>query len=247
MIDFYLVEKDYGNESLNNMARRVAEYNLAELTKDNHRVYYTNTEPTDGSKFQELGQIVSQLPYTVKDVHIVNDIFNYNLYFEKNTEFRLSVGDNFGTFDCLVSLASGTAPENNPKDVGLKGNHYVVDISPTALHKTLGLYKHIRADFKQLDIFNLDSVKEFLSSCEGTKGMFVVSNCFMYIVNSLLYDVNLRLQIQNKFIDVLANDKIEWYVSMVGADGTNYDCARAKDITNKTIDKRFGVLPWIKL
>jgi hypothetical protein len=89
-------------------------------------------------------------------------------------------------------------------------------------------------------------VKEFLKTCKGTRGFFVVSNCFCYIVNSLLYDVNLRLKIQNEFINVLANDDIEWYVSMFSADGTYYRCDRAIDIQNKILDKNFKELPWIK-
>jgi hypothetical protein len=55
----------------------------------------------------------------------------------------------------------------------------------------------------KLDIFNEVAVDNFLSKCEGTRGFFVISNCFMYIVNSLIYDVNLRLKIQNQFIKQL--------------------------------------------
>lgn len=245
MKKFYLVAKDYQNESLNNLARRVAEYNTAELIKDGYEVLYTEQPPIEG-QYQEIGKIAWQLPYTVLDIPVINDIFNYNLYFEKNNEYRLNVGNHFGTFDCLVSLAAGQSVVNNPKDIGLKGQHYVVDISPTAIHKTLGLYKEENFKHKQLDIFNIDAVKEFLSTCEGTKGFFVISNCFMYIINSLVYDVKLRLELQNKLINVLANDKIDWYIYMISADGTDYPCVRAKDITNKTLDKRFEVLPWIK-
>ena len=242
---FYFIEKDYQNESLNNMARRVTEYNAAELIKNDYQIIYSKTEPTDGSPFQEIGKIAWQLPYLVTDIHAVNDIFNYNLYFVDNTEHPLNVKEHYGTFDCLVSLASGQMPENNPKSIGLNGNHYVVDISPTAIHKTLGLYKEQRLEIKQLDIFNIEAVKEFLSTCVGTKGFFVVSNCFMYIINALLYDVNLRLKIQNEFIKTLAEDKIDWYVAMVSADGQDFNCIRAKDVMDKQLDKGFKALPWI--
>jgi hypothetical protein len=140
--------------------------------------------------------------------------------------------------------------ENNPLDIGLVGeNHYVIDISPTALHKMLGLnlYKETREQFINLDIFNKHAVDEFLNNCKGTRGFFAISNCFMYIVNSLIYDVNIRLKIQNTLIERLASDKIEWYVTINSADGIFYPCVKASDIVNKKLDNRFGVFPWINM
>ena len=34
MKKFHFVDKDYGNESLNNLARRVAEYNVGEIINE---------------------------------------------------------------------------------------------------------------------------------------------------------------------------------------------------------------------
>lgn len=254
MKKFYWIDKDYQNESLNNLAKRVVEYNTASLISDGFEIVYSSSAPLDNSISCEVGRIeVSQQAdekefyYSVADVNIINDIFNYNLYFVNNTENPLMITNELrGTFDCLVSLAAGNMIERNPELVGLVGdNHYVIDISPTAIHKSMGLYKDMSLDFIQVDIFNIDAVKEFLKTCKGTRGFFVVSNCFCYIVNSLLYDVNFRLKMQNEFIEVLANDKIEWYVSMFSADGTYYHCNKASDIRNKNLDKQFEALPWI--
>jgi hypothetical protein len=255
MKKFYWIDKDYQNESLNNLAKRVVEYNTANLISYGFEITYSKEIPADGSPYAEVGKIeVSDqadekgFDHSVADVNVINDIFNYNLYFVNNTEDPLMIKDELkGTFDCLVSLAAGDMIERNPEIIGLIGsNHYVIDISPTAIHKSMNLYKDLPTGFIQVDIFNTDAVKEFLKTCKGTKGFFVVSNCFCYIVNSLLYDVNLRLKIQNEFIDILANDKIEWYVSMFSADGTYYHCDRAIDIQNKILDKNFKELPWIK-
>lgn len=252
---FYWVEKDYQNESLNNLARRVVEYNTADLVSDGYDIVYSKELPTDGSPYSEIGLIeISKqaaekgFGYSVSDVNVINDIFNYDLYFKKNTERPIKIDDNLkGTFDCLVSLAAGDMIERNPIEVGLtSSHHYVIDISPTAIHQSMNLYKELPTGFVQVDIFNTDQVLAFLKTCQGTRGFFVVSNCFCYMVNSLLYDVQLRLRLQNKFIDILANDKIEWYVSMFSADGTYYRCSKAKDIRNKLLDKKFEVLPWIK-
>jgi hypothetical protein len=246
MKKIYWISKDYNNESLNNLARRVTEYNTADLLSSGYEVYFGN--PPGSEESRHTGIILTDPFITVEDIYIVNDIFNHNVYFEQNNENRLQIPkDLYGTFDCLISLAAGEMIKNNPIDIGLDGNHYVVDISPTALHKSVGIYKNTQTEFTQLDIFNINAVKEFIKNCKGTKGFFSVSNCFMYIVNSLLYDVNIRLRIQNEFVDVLANDKIDWYVSMRSADGINYRCVRAKDIQNKKLDERFNVLPWIQI
>jgi hypothetical protein len=252
MKKFYWVEKDYNNSSLNGLAQRLTEYFTADLILDNYEVIYTNEIPND-TEYAMVGQVgisakarEKNFGFFVSDTHLINDIFNYNIYFPQNTE-TLDIDPNLkGTFDCLVSLAAGAMIETNPIDVGLTtSNHYVIDISPTAIHKSMHLYKETVSNFTQLDIFNRDAVNKFLSTCKGTKGFFVVSNCFRYIINSLLYDVELRLKMQNEFIEILANDKIDWYVTMFTADGTYYPCVRAKDIQNKQLDERYKVLPWI--
>jgi hypothetical protein len=256
MKKFCWIHRDYKNESLNNLARRLVEYNTAELLVDNYSVFYSNSVVSDDFEFAEVGRIAvgssadeKNFRYTVLDTPIINDIFNYNLYFINNTEERINLPDeHIGTFDCLVSLAAGDMIKNNPIDIKLKGNnHYIIDISPTAIHKSMNLYKEISNNFMLVDIFDENSLKAFLLTCQGKKGFFVASNCFCYIVNSLIYDVNLRLQLQNKFIKILAEDKIEWYLSIVTADGNRFRCIKAKDLMEKKLDERFGVLPWIKM
>jgi hypothetical protein len=251
MKKFYFVDKDYQNESLNNMAKRITEYNAAEII-NKYDFNFTNLPPNN-SEWHEIGKIFMKpdLPFIVTDLYIVNDIFNYNVFFEKNTSSRIVIPENlYGTFDCLVSLAAGDMIKNNPLDIGLVGeNHYIIDISPTALHKIIGLnlYKETRDQFINLDIFNENAIDKFLNSCKGTRGFFDISNCFMYIVNSLIYDVKLRLKMQNILIDRLANDKIEWYVNINSADGIFYPCVKASDIVNKKLDTRFEVFPWITM
>jgi len=252
MKKFYWVEKDYNNRSLNGLAQRLTEYYTADLLLENYKVEYVTEIPND-EEHAIVGQVgisakakEKNFSFFISDTHLINDIFNYNIYFPQNTEKLDVTSVSKGTFDCLVSLGAGEMIETNPIDVGLTTtNHYVIDISPTAIHKSMGLYKDAVTNFTQLDIFNRDAVKSFLSTCKGTKGFFVVSNCFRYIINSLLYDVELRLQMQNEFIEILAKDKIDWYVTMFTADGTYYPCVRAKDIRDKTLDERFKVLPWI--
>jgi hypothetical protein len=253
MKKFYWVEKDYCNRSLNGLAQRLAEYFTADLLLAEYDVGYLTQVPVN-AEYAMVGQVgisakarEKNFGFLVSDTHLINDIFNYNIYFPQNTEILDIAPELKGTFDCLVSLAAGKMIETNPVDVGLTTtNHYVIDISPTAIHKSMDLYKNTVTNFIQLDIFNGDAVKSFLNTCKGTKGFFVVSNCFRYIVNSLLYDVELRLQMQNKFIKILADDKIDWYVTMFTADGTYYPCVRARDIQDKQLDERFKVLPWIK-
>jgi hypothetical protein len=252
MKKFYWIHKDYQNESLNNLARRLVEYNTADLLSNGYDVFYTDTVPTDGSEYEYAGKLAVgnfSMNYSVADIPVINDIFNYNLYFPTNTQDPLRIPvDVKGTFDCLVSLGAGNMIETTPAAIGLQGsNHYVIDISPTAIHKSMGLYKEIPEEFIQLDIFNTDAVTNFLKTCKGTRGFWVVSNCFNYTVNSLIYDVKLRFKLQQQFLEVLANDtNIEWYVSIFTADGSDYHCARASDILAKQFDKRFEALPWIK-
>jgi hypothetical protein len=246
--EFFWLHRDYHNRSLNEMAKSITEYNTAFLLNRGYEVFYCTNGAESHLEQAEVGSLfpTSELSYTVKDTHIVNDIFNFNVYFTKNTEDRIHIpGEHFKTFDCLVSLAAGDKVDKNPIDIGLLGNnHYVIDISPTAIHKSMGIYKEV-SSYSQLDIFNPDELKKFLATCKGTKGFFVVSNCFLYSVSALIYDVKLRLQMQNQFIEILANDKIDWYVEMDSADGEFFNCVRAKDIQNKKLDKRFEALPWI--
>lgn len=250
MKKFCWIEKDYQNTSLNNLAQRVTEYFTGDLLLDGYEVHYSK-EPIDDAENYPVGKIgISPkaaslgFDYTVADLHVVNELFNLNLYFPMNTEKRLDVKEHYGTFDCLVSLAAGDMIKNNPVDIGFSGEHYVIDISSTAITETMKLYKHT-SGYTQVDLFNLSSVEKFLASCKGTKGLFVVSNCFHYIVSSLVYDVELRLKAQNDLMKLLANDKIEWYVSMLTADGEYISCAAAKDLQNKTLNKGYSVLPWI--
>ena len=252
MKKFYWIHKDYQNESLNNLARRLVEYNTADLLSNGYDVCYTDTIPTDGSEYEYAGKLAVgnfSMDYSVADIPVINDMFNYNLYFPVNTQDPLKIPETVkGTFDCLVSLGAGNMIETTPTDIGLQGsNHYVIDISPTAIHKSMGLYKEMSTEFIQLDIFNIDAVTNFLKTCKGTRGFWVVSNCFNYTVNSLIYDVELRFKLQQKFLEVLANDtSIEWYVSIFTADGGDYHCALASDILVKQFDNRFEALPWIK-
>ena len=250
MKKFYFVNKDYHNESLNSLARRIAEYNTAELLLKNYEVEVVD-KALPGLENHEIGKISvdPSVPYTVEDIHIINDIFNYNLYFEKNTSAPLTIPLELkGSFDCLVSLGSGDMIKNNPIIIDFQGdNHYVIDISPTAIHKSMGIYKENVSQYIQLDIFNQGSVNEFLKGCKGSRGIFVISNCFMYIVNSLIYDVNLRLKIQNQFIKQLVEDKIEWYVNIITADGSSFSCIKASKLLDKQLDTRFKSLPWINL
>jgi hypothetical protein len=240
---FTWIHKEYPNDSLKNLAKRVTEYHTACLFSTDSSVEYHYEG--DGIEIGRLFLNPQAPKFTIEDIHVLNDLFNFNVYFTENTEDRTIANADTGEFDCLVSLASGDKVNTNPEDIGLKnGNHYVIDISPTAIHKALNIYKNI-SSFTQLDIFNPTAVKEFLNTCKGTRGLFTVSNCFLYVVSSLIYDVQLRLDLQNKFIQVLADDKIEWYVNMLGADGTNYSFVRAKDIVNKQLDTKFKILPWI--
>ena len=230
----------------------MVEYNTADLLSNGYEVFYADTIPTDGSEYEYAGKLAVgnfNIDFTVADIPVINDMFNYNLYFPVNTQDRLEIPKEVkGTFDCLVSLGSGNMISEIPMDIGLQGsNHYVIDISPTAIHKSMGLYKEMSAKFTQLDIFNTDAVIEFIKTCNGTRGFWMVSNCFNYTVNSLIYDVELRFKLQQEFLKVLANDtRIEWYVSIFTADGADYQCIRAVDVLEKQFDKRFEALPWIK-
>jgi hypothetical protein len=255
MKKFYWIEKDYQNNSLNNLARNLTEYYTADLLSQEYDVCYSQVAPTDNSQYYPIGKLgisskafEKNFDFHVSDTHIINSIVNYNLYFKNNTEEQLSIPVNLkGTFDCLVSLASGNMVETNPNDIGLQGhNHYVIDISPTAIHQTMGLYRDSASKFTTLDLFDITAVKKFISECQGTRGFFVISNCFFYIISSLIYDVQLRLKMQNELIEILANDKIEWYVSIYTADGIHHRCISASELINQSLDERFYIFPWIQ-
>jgi hypothetical protein len=163
MKKFYWIHKDYQNESLNNLARRMVEYNTADLLSNGYEVFYTDTIPTDGSEYEYAGKLAVgnfSIDYSVADIPVINDMFNYHLYFPTNTQDPLRIpADVKGTFDCLVSLAAGNMIETTPIDIGLQGaNHYVIDISPTAIHKSMGLYKELSKEFIVLYILNSYSV-----------------------------------------------------------------------------------------
>lgn len=255
MKKFYWVDKDYQNNSLNNLARNLTEYYTADLLSQGYEVEYSVEVPTDESEYQPIGKLginskayKKGFDYCVSDVHIINSIVNYNLYFKNNTEDKLIIPEKLkGTFDCLISLASGDMIETNPIELKFLGNnHHVIDISPTAIHQSMGIYRESVSSFKQVDLFNKLAIKNFINECQGTRGFFVVSNCFFYIISSLLYDVQMRLKMQNNLIEILANDKIEWYVSIYTADGEHHHCVEASKLVDKSLDERFYIFPWIK-
>ena len=102
MKKFYWIHKDYQNESLNNLARRLVEYNTADLLSNGYDVFYTDTIPTDGSEYEYAGKLAVgnfSMAYSVADIPVINDIFNYNLYFPTNTQDPLRIPvDVKGTF-----------------------------------------------------------------------------------------------------------------------------------------------------
>lgn len=238
---FNWVEHDYNNNSINNLSRNITEFNTAMMFSKGIEVTYNNG---DGHKIGTL--FPNQAPFTVDDTHIVNKILNYNIYFKTNTEDRVNVPDNhYGTFDTLVSLASGDKSETTISDIGLNGKQYIIDISPTAIHESV-IHKN-KSQHVQVDLFDSDSVRKFLNNINGNKGLFIVSNCFLYIISSLVYDTKKRYQLQNEFLKILANDKIDWYVEILTVDGKYFNCVRAKDLIDIGIDKRMGILPWINV
>ncbi len=235
--DFYWIHRDYGSPSLNNIAQRLVEYHTA-LLFSNYNVHYTDKNK-NYKNFAEVGTIFLDYAYNVTDVHVINSLMNYNVYFKNATENVEPVDES--NLDFVVTLAS--------KDLLLpytnKVKQYIVDISPLALEKTKSFLETPQSQYHQLDIFNIDAVNEFLKTIEGNCGYFDLSNCFLYMPSSILYDVELRVKKQNEFLNCLRNDSRIWYISMKSANGNYYYNKNVKDICNEDVDSRFRTLPWL--
>jgi hypothetical protein len=239
--DFFWIHKDYGNESLNNIAKRLVEYHTAYLIRDFnvHYVYeeagYLHSAP--------VGKIFLDKPYTVSDSEIINSLMNYNVYFKSNTEDPIDLKNPIEGLNFIVSLAAG----GDFKDDYLRSlQRYIIDISPRAIEKSQSFLDVPTTNFYQLDIFNQTQVNEFLKIIDGDVGLIHVSNCFLYIPNCILFDIYYRLGKQNQFLDCLRADSREWYVNMCSANGEEFYNMNVNDFPNSTIDDRFKVLPWIK-
>jgi hypothetical protein len=163
------------------------------------------------------------------------------VYFKINTEDELKLDRSIEGLDVVVSLAAGELTDNALK----KLTRYVIDISPMAIEKSKQFLDVPESNFYQLDIFDIVKVQSFLRSITGTIGIFNVSNCFLYIPNCLLFDVQFRIAKQNQFINCLKNDTRTWYVNMVSATGEHYNNVNVKDIPEIKITDQFKVLPWI--
>jgi len=220
---------DYNNDSLNSIARNIAEYHTAHALK----VKYSTT------KGVPLGTIFLDDKHTVENISVLNSILNYNVYFKKNTEVPLKT---IIDPDCVVALASGDTPSQ------LLAKHtYVIDISPMALEKTKEKYNIDVAksyNYNQVDLFDILAVKKFLKKCQGNVGLFCLSNVFLYFPNCIMFDAKARLKKQNELISLLAQDKIKWHVDMVTVNGT-YIQTLASELVDMTLDDKFKVLPWI--
>jgi hypothetical protein len=220
---------DYNNDSLNSIARNIAEYHTAHALK----VKYSTT------KGVPLGTIFLDDNHTVENISVLNSILNYNVYFKKNTEVPLKT---IIDPDCVVALASGDTPSQ------LLAKHtYVIDISPMALEKTKEKYNIDVAksyNYNQVDLFDIPAVKKFLTKCQGNVGLFCLSNVFLYFPNCVMFDAKARLKKQNELISLLAQDKIKWYVDMITVNGT-YIQTLASELVDMTLDDKFKVLPWI--
>ena len=220
---------DYNNDSLNSIARNIAEYHTAHALK----VKYSTT------KGVPLGTIFLDDKHTVENISVLNSILNYNVYFKKNTEVPLKT---IIDPDCVVALASGDTPSQ------LLAKHtYVIDISPMALEKTKEKYNIDVAksyNYNQVDLFDIPAVKKFLTKCQGNVGLFCLSNVFLYFPNCVMFDAKARLKKQNELISLLAQDKIKWYVDMITVNGT-YIQTLASELVDMTLDNKFKVLPWI--
>ena len=220
---------DYNNDSLNSIARNIAEYHTAHALK----VKYSTT------KGVPLGTIFLDDKHTVENISVLNSILNYNVYFKKNTEVPLKT---IIDPDCVVALASGDTPSQ------LLAKHtYVIDISPMALEKTKEKYNiDIDKSYKydQVDLFDIPAVKKFLTKCQGNVGLFCLSNVFLYFPNCVMFDAKARLKKQNELISLLAQDKIKWYVDMVTVNGTHIQTL-ASELVDMPLDDKFKVLPWI--
>jgi len=217
---------DYGNDSLNNIARNIAEFHTANASKIN---FDTHTGIP-------IGTIFLDEEYTVEDTDVLNSLLNYNVYFKKNTDDKILTDLNF---DSAVVLASGSSP----LQVDAK-NKYIIDISPRALEKTKDFLDLPASSYYQVDLFNLDQVRNFLQVCTGNTGIFCMSNVFLYLPNCIMFDSKVRLKKQNQIIELLANDKINWHVDIVTVNG-NHIQAPAEQLVDIKLDKKFEVLPWI--
>jgi len=220
---------DYNNDSLNSIARNIAEYHTAHALK----VKYSTI------KGVPLGTIFLDDTHTVENISVLNSILNYNVYFKKNTEVPLKT---IIDVDCIVALASGDTPSQLPAK-----HTYVIDISPMALEKTKEKY-NIDVDksykYDQVDLFDIPAVKKFLTKCQGNVGLFCLSNVFLYFPNCVMFDAKARLKKQNELISLLAQDKIKWYVDMVTVNGTHIQTL-ASELVDMPLDDKFKVLPWI--
>ncbi len=247
MKQFTWIRKDYGNRSLNELSKNITEYNTAMLFNRGYQVYFSDAggDAVEGTLF--VNTPMSYL--TVENLEVINFLSDHDVYFKHNTEDMPDVGIHKGTFDCLVSLASGDISFKLPQHIGLIGNHYIVDISSVAIKESINYFNEFfikeKSNFEQLDFFNLDNVRQFLKKVRGTKGLMIISNCFCYAPTSLYYDTELRLKKQNQLIELLVNDRIDWYVDIVTADGISYRTVPAIELLNKSIDKQMRVIPWI--
>jgi hypothetical protein len=251
MNTFTWIHKTYNNRSLDNLSKNITEYNTIMLLNRGFNVEFSDTIPTNG-KYSVEGTLFVDTPldyYTVEHLGVVNFLSDHNVYFKHNTEDLIDVGAHKDSYNCLVSLAAGTSPVDLLERVGKVERHYIVDISTTAIKETNSYFNEFfvkeRTEFSQLDFFNLENVKQFLETVEGKKGLIIISNCFCYAPTSLLYDTKLRLEKQNELMQLLATDKIEWYVDILTADGLTYRNVLARDLINQQLDKRLEIIPWI--
>lgn len=237
--DFFWIHKDYDNESLNNIAKRLVEYHTANLIQDFNVHYVYQDEGYQHSA--PVGKIFLDEPYLVSNPEIINTLMNYNVYFKSNTEDPISLHKPINGLNFIVSLAA-----NDLKDEHLRSlKRYIIDISPRALEKSKAFLDVPTTNFYQIDIFDQVQVKEFLKTIDGDVGLMYVSNCFLYIPNCILYDIYYRLEKQNQFLDCLRNDSRKWYVNMCSANGEDFYNIDVDDLPNATIDERFKILPWI--
>jgi len=236
--NFYWIHREY-SPSLTYISQRLVEYHTANLCQQ-YNVHYSYNDNNDGISL-DTGTIFLDEAYTVVDSHIVNSLLNYNVYFKINTEDELKLDRSIEGLDVVVSLAAGELTDNALK----KLTRYVIDISPMAIEKSKQFLDVPESNFYQLDIFDIVKVQSFLRSITGTIGIFNVSNCFLYIPNCLLFDVQFRIAKQNQFINCLKNDTRTWYVNMVSATGEHYNNVNVKDIPEIKITDQFKVLPWI--
>lgn len=240
MNKFYWIHKEFSNPSLNNISQRLVEFNTAILLND-FEVYYSY-EDNDYEFKADVGTIFLNQPYTVSDVDIINSIMNYNVYFKTNTEPDIVLEKDIENLDCFVSMAAGQV--QNEKLINLK--RYIIDISPRALEFSKKFLSVPESNFYQVDLFSSKQVEEFLNKIEGNTGLIFISNCFLYIPNCILFDINLRIQKANEFLNLLRNDKINWYVNMVTPNGNSLYNISVSEVQDIKLDERFKILPWIK-